>query len=371
MFHKQRHNVLLMVITSILCVSLGLLVTEYLLRYQRSYIQNSDHMDDGFLRHHPQLGWKTSPKWQGSHRHYDFEVSYSTDPNGYRTTPALDKSRHQRVGWVGDSFTFGLGVDDEFTFINHLNQFDTKRAHLNFGIPGFSTDQELLLVQREVLRFRLATVVLVVYLGNDLLDNLLDYPLQAEQSKPRFIIKDEKLEPVAYGGTFQPRKPKDNRISARSLLMGSDSGKHGWFQRLSFRSELGRRLRLILPVDGDVEDSFEQRLEPALDLFDKLLKVIRFEVEQAGIGFRIVLLPGSSLLQRPQSLSGRYQDYLRRQILQSSKRKNLKVFDIKKLLLDHGSKKLYHSHEGHLTKEGNRIVAKALLKWLNEPNHFK
>lgn len=366
MFHKQRHNILLTVITLIFCVSAGLLATEYLLRYQRSHIQNSNHMDDGFLRRHPQLGWKTSPKWQGSHRHYDFQVSYSTDPNGYRITPALDKSRHQRVGWVGDSFTFGLGVDDEFTFVNNLNQFDTRRAHLNFGIPGFSTDQELLLVQREVVRFRLETVVLVVYLGNDLLDNLLEYPLQAEQPKPRFIVKDEKLEAVAYGGSFLPRKPKDNRINARSLLMGSDSGKHGWLGRLSLRSELGRRLRLTLPVDGDVEKSVEQRLEPALDLFDKLLWMIRFEVEQAGMDFRIVLLPGSSLLQRPQSLSGRYQEYLRRQILQSSKKKNLKAFDIKELLQGHGSKNLYHSHEGHLTREGNRVVAEALLKWLDE-----
>ncbi len=366
MFHKQRQNVLLTVITLFFCISAGLLGTEYLLRYQRSHIQKSDHMDGGFLRYHPQLGWKTSPRWQGNHRHYDFEVNYSTDPNGYRTTPALEKSRHQRVGWVGDSFTFGMGVDDEFTFINQLNRFDTKRAHLNFGIPGFSTDQELLLIQREVVRFRLKTVVLVVYLGNDLLDNLLDYPLQAEQPKPRFIVKNEKLEAVVHGGSFLPRKPKDNRINARSLLLGSESGELGWFRRLSLRSELGRRLRLMLPVKEGAEKNLEQRLQPALELFDKLLWMIRFEVEQAGMDFRIVLLPGSSLLQRPQSLSGRYQDYLRHQILQTSESKNLKVFDIKELLQAHGSKDLYHSHEGHLTREGNRIVAQALLKWLDE-----
>ncbi len=366
MMQSRKQNILLMCCTLFFCLSAGLVTTEFFLRHQHSNIQSSNHMDDGFIRYHPQLGWKTAARWQGSHRHYDFEVKYSTDINGYRTTPALEKSRDQRVGWVGDSFTFGLGVDDEFVFVNQLNRLDNRRAHLNFGIPGFSTDQELLLIQREVSRFRLETVVLVIYLGNDLLDNLLDYPLQAEQAKPRFVIKNNKLEAAPYPGAILPRKPKENNVTIHSLLLGSEPSKLGWLHRLALRSELARRLQLMLPASGDIEAQIEQRLQPALKLFEKLLQAIRFETEQAGMNFRLVLLPGSSLINRPQSLSGLYQDFLRRQIMHYEKREELKIFDVKKLLLDHQTKNLYHVHEGHLTEEGNRIVARGLVKWLDE-----
>ena len=33
--------------------------------------------------------------------------------------------------------------------------------------------------------------ILVVYLGNDILDNMLSYPLQAEQAKPFFVLDKE------------------------------------------------------------------------------------------------------------------------------------------------------------------------------------
>ncbi|MEC7641062.1 MAG: SGNH/GDSL hydrolase family protein, partial [Nitrospinota bacterium] len=48
----------------------------------------------------------------------------------------------------GDSFTFGVGIDNDHRYSNVLETLlsinDTKKKYevLNFGVPGYSTDQE-------------------------------------------------------------------------------------------------------------------------------------------------------------------------------------------------------------------------------------
>ena len=84
--------------------------------------------------------------------------------------------------------------------------------YLNFGVPGYSTDQEILLLDPQVFRESPDSVWLAFYLGNDILDNALDYPLQADQAKPMFELLND--------GSLQLRNvpvPRDSKPAVARL----------------------------------------------------------------------------------------------------------------------------------------------------------
>src|SRR5688572_10951125 len=172
----SRSRRMLFGITAVLLiVSAGLAAAEWLLRWRQLKIIQSDRLAPGLSRHDAQLGWIPTRHWTGRHQHYDFDVNYSINGAGFRGLDIRDhKPPAKSVAVVGDSFTFGTGVNDDETFVALLNQHRSGGERFyNFAIAGYSTDQELLLVEREVLRWKPDRLLLVVYLANDLFDNQL------------------------------------------------------------------------------------------------------------------------------------------------------------------------------------------------------
>jgi len=105
-----------------------------------------------------------------------FDVVYDIDASGFRIDPLAGKTG-SRVAVLGDSFTFGLGVANGETFVSRLNAgSDDGRHYLNLGVPGYSTDQELLLLKKTGNALKPDIVLLVVYLANDLFDNNRSFP---------------------------------------------------------------------------------------------------------------------------------------------------------------------------------------------------
>jgi hypothetical protein len=129
------------------CASLAfsLLVAEYILDWNQSRISSSEQMSPGLITYDNELGWRLNPNWQGSHEHYDYSVRYTTNHLGFRGQFERDRKHgvRTRYAMLGDSFTFGLGVEDKNTFTVELNDMDSSNEYLNLGVPGYSTDQEL------------------------------------------------------------------------------------------------------------------------------------------------------------------------------------------------------------------------------------
>jgi hypothetical protein len=354
-------------ITVLLSAGISLAVAEWVLRYQRQQIETSDRMDPGMILYDSRLGWRLAPNWKGKHHNSDFDATYSVNRFGLRGGSG-DPSGPGAVALVGDSFTFGQGVNDEETFVHHLNRISAgTRTHLNFSVPGYSTDQQLLLLRQRVWLFRPEMVVLVVYLGNDLFDNRLTYPLQGEQGKPRFRLRaDDRLElgnvPVPRAG--KPAAARGKTLS--SVVLGDaaaqPTGLAGWLGRL----EIARRLGVLQSEPAIADAEMDERFRPALRLFRAIVTSMSEEAQRHGAGFGVALLAGKSFVREPRSLSARYQDHLRRGILEDLT--EVPVLDLASRLREvHEAGTggdLYYPNEGHLTPRGNRLVAQWLAQWL-------
>lgn len=342
--------------------------TELLLRRHRLSIEKSNRLDPGLVRYDGQLGWRLSPNWQGRHRHYDFNVRYSTNAFGFRgdfDTPPGPGGHRYAV--VGDSFTFGLGVNDGETFVSRLNTLSEGRdRYLNFGVPGYSTDQEYLLLRRRVFDFSPHGVMLVTYLGNDLFDNQLTYPLQALHAKPYFALANGRLILKNVPVPLAAKPAVLMQQNLRRVVLGEEPVS---LARRLEGLEIVRLVRRGILGDSQRRDlfaRFQSRFGPALRLYEALLIRIRSVCRAHGVGLVVVLMPGQSFVERPGSVSAQFQDYFRAQILRMAARLGIEAIDVAQLLRDHaGGKALFYPHEGHLTGAGNLAVAEIIkVTWV-------
>ncbi len=181
-------------------------------------------LDPGLFRYDARLGWRLSPNWSGRHVHEAYSAAYATNRHGFRGT--FERARAPgttRHAFLGDSFTFGFGVDDGHTFVDLLNAGGRGVSYLNFAVPGYSTDQQALLLADTVLDFAPESVHVVVYLGNDIFDNQRDIPIQGNARKPRFVNSPGGL---ALEGVPVPRGAlpvADAAGGLRAIIFGEDA----------------------------------------------------------------------------------------------------------------------------------------------------
>ncbi|MGB0721987.1 MAG: GDSL-type esterase/lipase family protein [Gammaproteobacteria bacterium] len=331
-------------------------------------VDSAGRMDPGLLRYDPRTGWALSANWSGRHLHHDYDVGYRTNASGWRFDPALGTGGawRERVLWLGDSFTFGLGVGDSETFISQLNARDGNRHHLNRAVPGFSTDQEILLLEHAAHRDNADSVVLVIYLGNDPVDNLLTHPLQADNAKPRFILRDGEARPPDGPVPISRKVTTTENASLASWLLrdapAAVPDSHRWLGQSALLRRLGWQPGWDEKVVSSVLERRRDEVMPLLAALIRYLDQLRRQYKQT---LRIVLLPGRSLHTAPGgpgALSARFQ----RDIAQAC---HLVVDAMEIPLLDLTAAGAlapadYHPNDGHLTPRGHRVVAELLLHWL-------
>jgi hypothetical protein len=369
--NRQR---LLAILTILLSTAMCLLVVESALGWYSKRIANSSMMSLGLMRYESELGWALVPNWQGTHKHHDFSVTYNTNARGYREAGAdKDSTLHgaaPTLALVGDSFTFGLGVDDNQTFAAQLNQRDPARQYLNLGIPGYSTDQQLILLKKLGPTLGAGQNIVVFYLGNDLLDNALPFPLQAENGKPLFELGNDQrlvLTNVPVPPTTKPAALKS--LSLDEVIFGDELQPYSnSLERWAQRSQILQRL---VPSTAKVASAtMDTILQRRLQQQEQLLAALLVEIQQLSLQqqrhLTLALLPGGSYTTAPNSYSALFQDYVRRRVLAISATAKIDTLDIASELRQRWQpgQVWYHPHEGHLTVEGQQQVSTIIFDYL-------
>lgn len=187
----------------------------------------------GFDVPHPTRGWTLRPSLRAERTPEGWAVSSTARGARGRIEPAVPKPAGTvRIVALGDSFTFGEGVEDDQTFPHHLGGLLPGVDVVNLGVHGYGHDQMLVTLREEGPAYEPDLVVLG-YVTDDALRNVLAF---RDFAKPRFELVDGQLE---RRGTPVPSPDAVLRSEARRsrlvdvLTMLS--------QRLSYR--LGPRRR--------------------------------------------------------------------------------------------------------------------------------
>lgn len=165
-----------------------------------------------YVLHDPELGWRYEPLARARHQTEDFDVEIRINAQGFRDEPFEPHPGRTRIVALGDSLSFGWGVEAGQGFTTRLEELLGADV-LNLGVGGYGTDQELLLWER-VGRALQPTVVLITVCANDLAE--ISRPAAYGRYKPWFEAHDGALR---LAGTPVP----DNLLAGWSHLARS-----GW-----------------------------------------------------------------------------------------------------------------------------------------------
>ncbi|MCX7816184.1 MAG: GDSL-type esterase/lipase family protein [Syntrophales bacterium] len=139
-----------------------------------------------FTTYDPTLGWKGKENAVDVFRWIDCTCHVKQNRYGFRGREIPhERSEKKRLLVLGDSYTWGFGVDENKIFTALLDQKGEWEV-LNLGVSGYGTDQELLLWQIQGKKWKPDVVLLMVNLWTDLWDNISSQRYGYE--KPFFIL---------------------------------------------------------------------------------------------------------------------------------------------------------------------------------------
>ncbi len=291
---RPRLAQLLLLSGSTLACAALLLAAEWIVRARRPERIRLSPARSAIV-HSPLYGWQLRPDWT---QRDEGGREVSTDSHRRRTQARAEASAGApRVALLGDSITFGTGVDDAETFASLLASRERWTVG-NFAVPGWGLDQSLLRYEHEVRGWRPSAVVLNVCLANDLADVMLaNYLYDPAWPKPYFTIGDGRL--VVHEDHLVRSRPRGawrwlwesshllNLLVSRRTQEPGDSGHWMGRRRMAVKDEATAQRLAVLEVRRLAEQTradgatllvllhpdraaFEERSPPAVRLSEGL-----------------------------------------------------------------------------------------------------
>jgi hypothetical protein len=317
----------------------------------------------------PTLGWRfiSNGKWKIV---YPGGIRNVVEINslGFRDrAPRPDQKRKLLV--IGDSFVSNISVKDNEVFTELMEDQLKNYDVLNFGVVGYGQVQEYLLLQKWIKEIKPDVVLLVVYFGNDFIDNIGAYwgisrPYASLEGKDSVLV----IHPESHPQSKNPRKDSSSVLAKSHLNILINRSFNKIFQ--------GYDSSLAPPEFYSCQWPAPKREDLMFRIMGELLLNIANLGKENDVPVVFALAP--SLVQVKDEL---WDSFLKKNIMYQKKflrslpndrlmefgrRNDLLMLDLFPHL--HRESKanvdLYHPAEQHWTKDGNRVVAKVLMDYL-------
>lgn len=317
-----------------------------------------------------ELGWSLVPGGRTADGLYEANAQGARAPHDRVYAPAPPPGK-RRIVAVGDSFTHGDRVAYADTWPARLEQRRADLEVANFGVPGYGTDQAVLRWRRDGSKLRADIALLGIWPENLCRNlNVIRYFLQPASGfsqKPRFVATDRGLEvigqPVLTGDALARAvtEPFASPLVANDAwAIAADLTPAAW-QRLRVARVLATALRMR------ERRALRARIYDGTDPSGIALTVAiatqwAREVAQTGAAARVVLIPQRELLEI-------YPDEGSFPLVGALRAAGIEPIDLgprfTREARARGADCCFQA-DGHLTPEGNDLVARWLLESLAE-----
>ena len=265
----------------------------------------------------------------------------------------------KRLLFLGDSFTIGFGVPKKDRFTNVIaDHLRSNHEIINMGMWGYSTDQELLVLQEKGLKYDPDVVVLCLFLDDLYCSNLLSVN-EGIYIKPKFALTSRgnlELRNVPVPNNHG-RSALFNLILTRfyklrnRLEMGAEFDRQGWisvFDKTYLEQEkYYLPLRLVSEINAFLKARHVNFFLVVLPDKDQLHEQ---HIDAAGSGY-YGIPPNRLKLGLPQEMLKLFCQEM-----------GIQVLDLLPVFRRHShSEELFFKNDLHWTKAGHRLAAEAIL----------
>ncbi len=315
---------------------------------------------------------------------WDLERGAKNRLGGRRGARDPDLGRYQAKAF-GDSFTFGSDVDSDETWPAFVER-QTGWHCLNYGVPGYGTDQALLKYRRTPV----PTDFTILGIQQENIGRLVSvyrafYMEDWGPTKPRFIVEGQglRLDPNPIGSREQLRRlldpafvealrRKDYWARYNEDILGAPDRlrwpalwtvlRHGRF--FLDRAALESRLRLR-PSYQDEARRFKpyhlyQEASEALEILVRLIDAFAAECRQRGERPLVLIIP----LQHTVDLMKTYGRCLYQPLTRRLSQRGVPHLDFGPVFVKERYGDYYRPYNGHLSPKGNQRVARQVVEAL-------
>jgi hypothetical protein len=369
-------------------LSLRLAFPSYLGRFRSYELMESER--GRFCQYDSLLGWAGIPYAEGRFEWLDCRLQVRQNRFGWRG-PAYDPSSPaaERIVVLGDSFTWGFGVEEEEIFTRILERISRIPVEVvNTGVSGYGTGQEYLLWRTRGHLWRPRRVILALTIHTDFYDNLFaeryGYPKPVFRMSPDGSLTLANVPVPRREGDWGSPGVKVRRSRRRSLAslaarsavasLALDAAS----RKASLRGYLERHELIPRPAGGSDWEGKLYREPPDAEtragwnVLFALIRELREDVESRDATLVVMLVP--SVVQVYGELWNRFARRFRaagmsldplapnRLVAETLGREGLAVIDPLSELRRAGrtNPHLYFPQNRHWTADGHRLAAEVL-----------
>jgi hypothetical protein len=332
---------------SLLTISVifSLIVCEIILRvmgYDPTFVNplNSFHKGD------KELGWIGVSNFSGRFQKTDFNVLVSTNEDGFRFDKSNlnNKEDSKKVFFLGDSFVWGWGVDNENLFSDKLQFLLGENYDVdNYGVNAYGNVQELILFERLLSRNMVPTYLFVMIFKNDFSDNI-----DAQNGRrPFYNIDNEEVVlknfPVSHpiGSWFKTFRRKSYILTYLSYWVN-------YYKQSRHQEKLEDNII-------DVSKHNEKINRKSYLVMKHILNKFKSICYKNSINFYVVYIP---YINDFKTLTP-----YRNSIANISRELGIDYIDLTDYFKDN-AKKYYFKHDEHWNKEGHLLAAETLKLYI-------
>lgn len=264
-----------------------------------------------FVQPDERLGWGFVPGTRGFSAHEGF-AHVRINNAGFRDREwSREKPKGvYRVAVLGDSFVDATNVAADDGFVRQIERALNADCGgktfevLNFGVSGYGTGQEFLLLRDKVLAYRPDLVVLAFYNGNDVADTTNTPSKGWQDNKPLFAERNGALEAEpfpteawqAWAKRLRPIVALVDHVYLAGVVKQAISGKPLWGgNRSATQAEEAAALAADAPPQPQHKEMFcppkDAAWENSWSLVERLMDAMRDAAEQRNARFLVVGIP--------------------------------------------------------------------------------
>lgn len=297
-------------------------------------------------------GYLLKPNYSGTHSRQEYSTTWKINSLGLRNEDFNPNDSKKNILFLGDSMTFGFGVENNETFSAKANELLKNNGYkdyriINGGLAGASTYDSLFVYNYYYEMLKPQFVFLFMYPGNDIEDNLLYF------GRGKRIAKTSQFDLKKWLGY------KSHLYSLITLR----------FDRLLRKLHLRKADYIFFPF---CKKEYSQYEISALEKTKTALQTFKTDTEKNGVKLIIVILPDrlqtsinlweDSL--KILNLDGKEYDPLKpaNEIIKICNELEIDFFDLFTYMKDNSH--YYYPIDGHLNPKGHQYIAKIIFDLL-------